>query len=293
MDGKAEQRVCVKFCVKLGKSFVETFQMLQDAFGDEVMSRSRCHEWFKRFKEGRTSTTDDPRSGRPSTSTDDAQVAKVNALVRSNRRLTIREMAEECHISFGSCQEILTEKLEMRRVAAKFVPRLMSEDQKAHRLEVCQELLEMASSDENFLKSIITGDESWVYGYDVETKVQSSQWKSKISPRPKKARQVRSKVKVMLTVFFDSKGVIHHEFLPQGETINRFRYLDTLRTLRQKIRQKRPELWATAKWVFHHDNAPCHNALLIRDFLVKNDMTTLPPPIHLIWPPATSGCSPS
>ncbi|XP_054706645.1 protein GVQW3-like [Uloborus diversus] len=111
MDRKVEQRVCVKLCVKLGKSFVETFQMLQDAFDNEVLSRSRCHEWFKRFKEGRTSTTDDPRSGRPSTSTDDAQVAKLNALVRSNRRLTIREMAEECHISFGSCQEILTEKI--------------------------------------------------------------------------------------------------------------------------------------------------------------------------------------
>jgi len=62
MDGKVEQCVCVKF---LGKSFEETFQMLQDDFGDEVMSRSWCHEWFKRFKEGRASTTDDPRSGRP------------------------------------------------------------------------------------------------------------------------------------------------------------------------------------------------------------------------------------
>jgi len=81
MDGKVEQRVCVKFS---DKSFVETFQMLQDAFGGEMMSRSWCHEWFKRSKEGRTSTTDDPRSGRPSTATDDVQVAKPNGLVRSN-----------------------------------------------------------------------------------------------------------------------------------------------------------------------------------------------------------------
>lgn len=65
-----------------------------------------------------------------------------------------------------------------------------------------QELLDRANDDDNFLKNIITGDETWVYGYDVETKVQLSQWLSKTSPRPKKSRQVRSHVKIMLTVFF-------------------------------------------------------------------------------------------
>jgi len=60
-----------------------------------------------------------------------------------------------------------------------------------------------------------------VYGYDVETKVQSSQWVSKTSPRPKKSRQVRSQAKVMLKVFFGSKGVVHYEFLPQRRTVNK------------------------------------------------------------------------
>lgn len=278
MNEKEEQRVCVKFCVKLGKMFTETFQMLQVAFGDECLSRSRCHEWYKRFKEGRTSCEDDSRSGRPSTSTDDDHVARLNRLVRSNRRLTIREMAEELNISFGSCQQILTENLQMRRVAAKFVPRLLTEQQKEHRVQVCQELLEMANDNENFLKQVITGDETWVYGYDVETKVQSSQWKTKSSPTPKKARQVKSNVKVMLTVFFDWKGVVYHEFLPRGETINRFRYLQTLRNLREAIRRKRPELWRSGEWVLHHDNAPVHSALLIRDYCTKNGMTVIPQP---------------
>jgi len=97
--------------------------MLQIAFEDECLSRSKCHEWFKRFKEGRTSTADDSRSGRPTVSTDDDHVAQVNDLVRLNSRLTIREIAEECNISFGSCQEMLTEKLYMRRVAAASRPR--------------------------------------------------------------------------------------------------------------------------------------------------------------------------
>ena len=54
----------------------------------------------------------------------------------------------------------------------------------------------------NLLKKVITGDGSWVYGYDIKTKVQSSQWKRPQEPRPKKARQVRSNVRVLFTVFF-------------------------------------------------------------------------------------------
>ena len=126
---------------------------------------------------------------------------KSTLLVRASRRLTVRELAEECGISVGFCHHILTEELKMHRVAAKFVPRLMTSDQQAHCVQVCQDLLDHSENDKEFLSKIITGDESRVYGYDVETKVQSSQWTSKTSPRPKKARQVRSKIKVLLTFF--------------------------------------------------------------------------------------------
>ena len=77
--------------------------------------------------------------------------------------------------------------------------------------------------------------ESWVYGYDVETKAQSSQWKHTESPRPKKARQVRSNVKILFTVFFDYHGVEHQEFLPQGCTVNKEYYLEVMHRLREAI----------------------------------------------------------
>ena len=83
----------------------------------------------------------------------------------------------------------------MHRVDAKFVPRLMTSDQQAHRVQLCHDLLDHSENDKEFLSKIITGDELWVYGNDVETKVQSSQWMSKTFSRPKKANQVRSKIK--------------------------------------------------------------------------------------------------
>ena len=90
----------------------------------------------------------------------------------------------------------------MHHVAAKFVPCLLTDAQKENHVTISQELFDHSNADENFLKNVITGDESWVYGYNVEKKVQSSQWMGKLSPRPKKAHQSHSNVKVMLTVFF-------------------------------------------------------------------------------------------
>ena len=149
----------------------------------------------------------------------------------------------------------------MRRVSAKFVPKLLTEEQKELRKEICKDMLDCANHDPEFMKTIITGDEIWVYGYDPETKFQSSQWKHPESPRPKKARQVRSKVTVMLTCFFDSRGIVHHEYAPEGQTINKEYYLEVLRRLRATVQQKIFQL--------HHDNAPAHSAHVIQDFLPK------------------------
>jgi len=74
----------------------------------------------------------------------------------------------------------------MRRISAKIVPRLLTEDQKENRVEISQELLANVNGNENFLNNIITVDETWVYGNDVDTKMQTSQWMRKGSPRPKK-----------------------------------------------------------------------------------------------------------
>ncbi|GFV56974.1 uncharacterized protein TNCV_1678551 [Trichonephila clavipes] len=80
----------------------------------------------------------------------------------------------------------------MRRVSAKVVPRFLTEDQQFQRLVTSSDLFQSASDDPEFMKLIITGDELWVYGYDLETKLLSSQWKTPGSPRPKKARSIES-----------------------------------------------------------------------------------------------------
>jgi hypothetical protein len=117
---------------------------------------------------------------------------KVRELIHKDRRRTIHELADTVGISYGVCQEILTESVNMRRIAAKFDPRLLTNDQKQRCVNVCLEVREKATEDPNFISRIIKGDESWIYGYDPETKQKSSQWKSPQSPRAKEAWQVWS-----------------------------------------------------------------------------------------------------
>ncbi|GFT50727.1 protein GVQW3 [Trichonephila clavipes] len=110
--------------------------MMKTAFGKEAMSRVRVFEWFWTFKEGRQSMNSNPHSGRPSTSSNEDKIAQVKAVVRSERRLTVREIAQECHISEGSCDEIFRKDLSMRRVSEKFVPRLLTDDEQFQRLAI-------------------------------------------------------------------------------------------------------------------------------------------------------------
>ena len=103
-------------------------------------------------------------------------------------------------------------------------------------------MLKTFNDDLDLLKMVITGDESWMRGYDIETKIQSSQWRSLEEPIPKKALQIQSNGKVLLTVVFDFNAVVHHEFLPQGHTFDKEYYLEIMLRLHEAIPQKRIEL---------------------------------------------------
>ncbi|CAG2054498.1 unnamed protein product [Timema podura] len=106
MDCKHEQRVNIKFCGLLGKSRTETFQMMQQAYGNEAISRPVCFEWHSRFRSSRTSPKDEERSGRPCTSTNSEIVDRVRHLVHEDCWMTIKNISDI--VLYGSVQTILT-----------------------------------------------------------------------------------------------------------------------------------------------------------------------------------------
>lgn len=187
--------------MKRNKSATETFASLNEAYGDATLSRTMVFKWHKAFKEGRENVEDDPRCGRPISSTNDENVEVVRAVMERDRRFSVRVIAEETGLDKNAVHRILTNHLHMRKICAKLVPKDLSVEQKANRVKICQDLLERLEMEHNFLDKVITGDESWVFEYDPETKRQSAEWHTKNSPRPKKARMSKSKVKTLIIVF--------------------------------------------------------------------------------------------
>jgi len=96
MCESTEQCICIKFCFKIGKTATETYQLLQQAYGEDAMGRTQVFDWFRRFLEVRTSVVSDTHLERPSTSRNEEVIAKVRTIVRNNRRLTVREIGDDC-----------------------------------------------------------------------------------------------------------------------------------------------------------------------------------------------------
>ncbi|XP_076247372.1 protein GVQW3-like [Calliopsis andreniformis] len=133
-----DQRTCIKFCVKNEIKCADAFRMLTVAYGEATLDRSNVYRWYKMFSEGREDVNDEERAGRPSTSTTDEKINEVEKMILANRRITVREVAEDLNISIGSCHSIFINDLGMRRVAAKFVPKLLNCDQKQHRMNIAK-----------------------------------------------------------------------------------------------------------------------------------------------------------
>ncbi|GFW04448.1 mariner mos1 transposase [Trichonephila clavipes] len=117
-----------------------------------------------------------------------------------------------------------------------------------------------------------------MFEYDPESKRQSCEWHSKSSPRPKKAQMSKSRIKTMIIVFFDNRGIVNWEFVPQGQTVNPAFYLEMLRRLKRRIARVRADIKDTVKR--HHDNATSHTAFIITNFLAPNNTPVIPHPSY-------------
>jgi histone-lysine N-methyltransferase SETMAR len=100
------------------------------------------------------------------------------------------------------------------------------------------------------------------------------------------AGQVKSKV--MLKLFFDSSGIVHVEFIPEGATVNKHRYKEILCHLRNSVCYGYPELWGRKNWLLLHDNASAYRCVLAQEEPAKQQATVLP---HPPYSPDLTPCS--
>lgn len=197
------QRIIVKFLAKENVLPSEIFTRLQAQFEDKCMSKARVFDWAKKFREGRDRVENIPHLRRPKTSVTPDNVGTIDQLIRADRRITVRKLSEEVGISVGSVEAIVHNELKYKKVSARWVPRLLTPEQKEARLVVATQLLQRYEREgDAFLDSIVTTDETWLHYYTPESKRASMQWKHTTSPTPKKAKVVLSAGKIIGSFFF-------------------------------------------------------------------------------------------
>ena len=172
-----EVRTNIKFLVKLGWKGTKIIQALQTVYKGDAPKKTCVYKWIERFRDGREAVKDDEGCGRPKTSKNNEKIDFVRNLVKEDGRLTVYQIAETVGILVGSAHSILHDDLCLSKLSARWVPKALRPNQLNLRSELSTAILLKIEADEDrFFDRIITGDETWVYQYDPETKQQSKQY---------------------------------------------------------------------------------------------------------------------
>ena len=257
---EVQQRSVIRFMVMQNKTPKSIHEELQTTLGEAALAYSTVKKWAALFKAGRESVEDDERSGRPTTAVNEDKVKAVEDFIMKDRRVSVRHIAAAMDLSVGSVETIIHERLHMSKVSARWVPRMLTPEQRQVRKETSIEILSLFNEDtENFLNRLVTQDETWVPHFDPETKAESRQWKHSDSPPPRKFKVSKSVGKIMVSVFWDASGILLVDFLEKGRSINGEYYASLLGELRAAIVQKRRGKISRGVRLLQ-DNAPPHKS---------------------------------
>ncbi|XP_023217468.1 putative uncharacterized protein FLJ37770 [Centruroides sculpturatus] len=173
---KTETRAVIKYLTKKGLTPSQIKADMDEVLGESAPSYTTVKKWTALFKYGRESVEDDPRSGRRSTAVTEENIDKVHNLVLADRRLKTREIAETTGISVDRVHHILTENLGMTKVSARWVPCLLTAEQKRVRTLISKECLGFYQKNpQDFLHWLVITDETWIHYYTPKTKEQLKQ----------------------------------------------------------------------------------------------------------------------
>jgi histone-lysine N-methyltransferase SETMAR len=265
---KIEYRAVIKYLVKKGKKAKEIFEDLAETYLNFSPSCATVKRWTRLFQQGRESIEDDPHPGRPQTVVTEENVKKVENLILQDRRIRVRQIADELKISTERIHEIIHNYLHMSKVCARWVPKMLTPFDKQRRVQCSRQFLDLSANDfHGILHRIITVDETWIYEYDPESKMESMQWVKTGENAPRKFKRQRVQTKLMATIFWDAEGILLIDYLPKGSTMNAIYYASLISKVRSIVLEKRRGKLSRGILLLQ-DNAPCHTAKVSKQAVV-------------------------
>lgn len=278
---RTHKRVMIYYDYKKGLTYDQSHESLVKAFGDEAPSLATVNRWYHEFQQGRPTFEDEPRAGRPHESVTPETILMVENLIRTHRNITYGEIQESLEIGASSVNSILHDHLGVRKLASRWIPHLLKPDQKQARIDWCKFMLKKFDQGASVqVQYIVTGDETWIYSYDPETKQQSTVWVFEDEPPPTKVTRSRSTNKQMVAVFFRKSGVVAAVPLVERRTVNADWYCEVcLPKVFAELQKERPKA-GLRRILLHHDNATAHTASKTLDFLHESEVQLVTHPAY-------------
>ena len=275
---KIKHRAVIEFLTLEKVKPSEIHPRMVKIYQDKSPSYSTVKKWSAEFRKGRKSLGDNPRCGRPSTSIKAENIAAVEKIVMDDRRVTVRQIVNILGISYGSVETILHKHLVMSKVCARWVPKMLTPEMKQNRIRCAEENLQQMNQDwERFKQRFVTGDETWIHHHDPDSKFQSKELNENLSQEQKKIKSQYNPSKIMCTIFYDTEGVIHIEYMPPKTSYTGQYYANLIRRLSWSIHEKRPGKLFTIPLLLHN-NAPVHASQVAKTALRECGFEEMPHP---------------
>ncbi|XP_025158379.1 histone-lysine N-methyltransferase SETMAR-like [Harpegnathos saltator] len=258
-------RAIIFYNFRRGLSQQQCIDELNSTFGDEAPSKTTIYRWYTEFNRGRSSLSDEFREGCPKSVVVPENIDAVRELILQDRHVTYREIEASLGISGTSIHSILHEHLAVKKICSRWISHNLTIVQKKARVDWLKEMLKKYDCGASkHVYDIVTGDESWIYAYEPESKQQSTVWVFQDEPNPTKVVRARSTTKQMVACFFGKTGHMATVPLVQCRTVNSEWYTTIcLSEVFGKIR----EINRRRRIILHQDNASSHTSAQTRDFL--------------------------
>ena len=271
------QREVIRAHFLAGDKPAQVVTLLQRAYGAHAASLPTVCRWFQRFRSGENAVRDRTHPGAPRRVRTAPLRGKVETAILQDRRCSLTGLADTLRVSKETIRRTVHD-LGYRKICCRWVPHTLNAEQKRKRVEVANGILaDYHARGDDFLKEIVTVDETWVKLYDPLTRTESKQWKKKSEKAPVKPKIGPTNAKLMCTVFFDAEGIITVDFLEKGNTINSARYIASLRKLLRDVSRKRTEKRGK-QFVLHQDNARPHTSRETGTFMERQGIRRLEHP---------------
>ena len=135
IDKKDEIRAYIKARSKLGCSLKKLMTEISTAFGPSCVSYDTVRWWKKKYESGVESIKNAPKSGRPKSASRKEIVSKIKEIIEGDARFTVRDIARKVGISLSTVHLILKKHLKVKKISARWVPHLLTDEQKRHGLK--------------------------------------------------------------------------------------------------------------------------------------------------------------